>query len=179
MMPQPTGFAAHMAPGTRARRAGFSIMEMVLAMAMLAVFGLAASQLFSTSTRAASDAARVTRDQHAAETMLGLLRDDVWSAGEIKVRDGAVAVLSGPATGSTTWTLHADGIVTRRRAPGGGGQAEMKWSLPPQPIRFTGAGPSLIVTFEVDQIVRQASFASELLLLRSLGQSAPGPEAAP
>lgn len=100
-------------PCTRAalRQRGMTLMHMLVAMPLIAVFLVIASKLFITNNTmlkvSVADQERLGRTDIAVHQ----LRRDAWTADQATVEDDRLSLRHGPAT--TLWRLEDDGMLTR------------------------------------------------------------------
>jgi prepilin-type N-terminal cleavage/methylation domain-containing protein len=102
---------------------GFTLWELLVVLAMLGIAGLLTSQLFVASMRAIDTAPRVQEQQLKIDRMLSVLRQDVWSADQIKVDGNTVDLAAGSK--QIRWTF---GETNATRSSGGDG--DERWPMP-------------------------------------------------
>lgn len=104
------------------RRRAFTMPELLLALGILGVFALAATQLFYATMRVSRNAAEQQDAAGSLDSAVATLRADVWSAGEIATPDASTANV-----GTVTWRIK-DSALTR---DAGDDAAPKRWDIPP------------------------------------------------
>ena len=154
-------------PGPEARRrrprgvferAGFSLLEMLITIGLVAIFIVLAGKLFTTTlrlTRTSNDAARTVS---AYEASVAALRRDAWGATEVTAlpEGGGVRVARGDAE-AVTWSSDGEGALVRRE-----GQSVQRWPEVGAKLTLHPDDAGVLVRGDEDEL----RLASEVLLLR-------------
>ena len=125
-------------PNPRSR--AFTITELLLALGMLSIFAIAATQVFYATFRAGNAAAASQDAAGTFDSAVSALRADVWMAGDIAAPDPATAKL-----GQVTWKI--DHARLTRDAGGDHdrpGAQPRTWPIPTG-TSFVADGASLIL----------------------------------
>ena len=123
------------------RRRGFTLTEMLFALALIGVASLLSSRLF-TGAMSVIRTAPASHDYFAAiDRMSDRLRGDVWGATKIEVSDDHTLVLTCADQTSLRWELSRDGIW--RKAS----KEEQSWSIPGRP-ELTVFAPRIAIDLE-------------------------------
>ena len=125
-----------------ARRRGFTLGHVVIALPLLAVFTFVSTQLLLATWRASWDARISAESAARLDAALHRLRTDAWGAAEISV-EGTSATFRQPDGGSVVWQSGPAGTLVRTTTAGGD---PARWDGLPSGIGFTATGPSLRVT---------------------------------
>jgi prepilin-type N-terminal cleavage/methylation domain-containing protein len=143
-----------------ARHCGFTIMEMVAVLMLLAVFSFIMSEAMAVTLHAGQDARVRDFALHNMDMALAELRGDTWSATALRAKDSHLEI-DGPA-GTITWDWRKDDEAGRlvRQAPG---STEASWKEFPA-IRFGAGGPLLTVTVTTGKSEEYVTFPSQQLL---------------
>jgi prepilin-type N-terminal cleavage/methylation domain-containing protein len=120
---------------SRRRRSGMTIVELLLAIGVLGVFALAATQLFYATFRISHATAQQQDAAGSFDSALSVLRGDAWTATEITAPDPKTAKL-----GKVTWTIH-ETTLTR---DAGDGSHPRTWPMP-KGLTFASDGVSLVL----------------------------------
>jgi hypothetical protein len=135
---------------TRARRErcqrsrGFTMPELLGALLMLGTFFLIATQLFFTGVKLSHRAQLRASEIARLEGVVTALRDDVWSAQQMTVKDGNELVLMQAGDRPVTWRIEAGAV--RRVSKGEGDAAqERRWSEVGNKLSFAVDGPVVIL----------------------------------
>jgi len=112
-------FASHLTsprPDRSAARRGVMLLEMLIAIGMLAIFLVLAGKLFSTTLRLTHASHTATKDVALFESCVAALRRDAWSAAEMTaLPHGGVRIRPGGRAGATIdWSADNDGALVRR-----------------------------------------------------------------
>jgi type II secretory pathway pseudopilin PulG len=119
----------------RAARA-FTISELLIAIGILAIVGLVATQVFFASFRVSRATAAQQDAAGSFDSAMSVLRSDVWTAAEIAAPDASTAKL-----GKVTWRIN-DLMLTRDA--GGDGAQSRTWPMP-KGTSFVADGASLVL----------------------------------
>jgi prepilin-type N-terminal cleavage/methylation domain-containing protein len=131
------------------RRCGFLMIEIMVALALLAVFALIASRLFTASIRVIGRSSQQIDAMVRFDGMMRALRADVWSAERIEeVADGSLRLRS-PVAGDVRWTIDTEGRFTRTAA---GEELRVFPSITPG-ARFARLGGAVAVVVQGEPIV--------------------------
>jgi type II secretory pathway pseudopilin PulG len=123
------------------RQGGFTLIELIVLVLVLAVFSSIMVQLFSTTVRAQRDAYQRDATMKRLDVVLMTLRRDAWAATSIEGNGAEVRLGSG--AGIVTWRVTDEGLV-RSLADGAGAQT---WSGLPA-MAFSSRGALLTVTLK-------------------------------
>ncbi len=98
------------------RQRAFSLIELVILLALLGVFMLVGSRLFAHSMGLSRDAAAHERTVARVDHLLRELRRDVWSARSIDIDEDQTVRLEQPGDGSVRWSVQTtdDGATVQR-----------------------------------------------------------------
>lgn len=130
-------------------RRGMTLIEVMLAIGVLATFFLVATALINASLRVPQEAA----DAHAAKARLddalSHLRGDVWAAETVTVAEDGALVVRRPDGRAALWRVSSDGTWSRHAARVAGGRLDdaRTWPAIAPGATFSAAGPSLAVRF--------------------------------
>ncbi len=120
-------------------RRGFTVLEMLIAIGLMAFLGIVSQRLFVASFRAMQTArsadTSITRFDHAMRR----LRADTWSSTQISA-DGLSATLKQSDGSSIAWRFTETGDLTRTD-----GAATLTWRDVSRLTRFSADGPSLVL----------------------------------
>lgn len=140
-------------------RRGMTMIEMMIALSLLAVVGLVLVQVFGGTMR-------VHRDTMAAHDALGriqrlddLLRRDAWGAAAIQSADGAVRITA--ADGSAiTWRVEDESTLVRESA-----DTTQRWPMA-MPVELGAQEPAVTLRLGHPESGRAATmrFVSQILL---------------
>jgi len=123
----------------RSRRRGlaraFTLTELLFALGILAIFGLATTQLFYATFRVGHATAQQQNAASAFDSAVSALRADAWIAPEITTPDPATAKL-----GELIWTIN-ETTLTR---DAGDGARPRTWTAP-KGMTFAADGASLVL----------------------------------
>lgn len=138
----PTQAISAAAGVARKRRGrGFTIVELLAVVALLAVYLIISAQLFTRNMRISR---QVTQSQQTIlkfDALVELLRRDVWNAQSIKVADPAHVLLVQAPDRAITWAAESAGTV--RRVTEQAGEQRNYAGVPT--MTFVVAGPVLRV----------------------------------
>ena len=122
------------------RRRAITLAELLVAIGLLGVFALAATQLFHATIRIGHATAQQQDTAGSFDAALNALRGDVWIASEIAATDATAAKL-----GNVTWTIR-DTTLTRVASDG---TPPRTWPVPKGTVFITegggGGGVSLVL----------------------------------
>jgi prepilin-type N-terminal cleavage/methylation domain-containing protein len=118
----------------RHRRA-FTIPELLMAIGILGIFAVAATQVFQATFRIGHATAQQQDAAASFDSAIGVLRADAWVATEIAAPDPATAKV-----GKVTWTIN-DTTLTR---DAGDGSRPHSWPMP-KGVTFAADGGSLVL----------------------------------
>lgn len=104
-------------------RRGIALIEMMLAVILLAAFSLVTAKLFHAVSLVSADAAPRPLPDRAVMRSLQSLRDDVWNAVEIKVVGDKELQLSHAFDRGVVWTIGAAGMKRVEVLRGQAGEA--------------------------------------------------------
>ncbi len=85
------------------RRGGFTIIEMIAMVGLLAIFMVVISALFKAAYRGQVDSERRGAVVLRVDAAIGMLRRDVWGARAMELRDGELMLSEGE--GTVRWRL--------------------------------------------------------------------------
>jgi prepilin-type N-terminal cleavage/methylation domain-containing protein len=119
----------------RRLESGFTITELLIALGVLALFAVAATQLFYATMRLSRTSAERQDAASQFDSAVGALRADVWSAGEIAAPDSSTA-----RVGNVTWTVK-DHTLTR---DAGDSEPQRRWEVPPG-VTFAAEPAALVL----------------------------------
>jgi prepilin-type N-terminal cleavage/methylation domain-containing protein len=144
-------------------RRGYFLIEMMIVLAVFAVFALVASKLLVTSMKASVDAQRRVETAERFDLAMNQLRADAWSSNQIEA-DGLSTTLRQADGRKVIWRIEpadaADApavapnspqmINLSRHAELGDGRADAasndtRWNNLPSGMAFTASGPTLRV----------------------------------
>ena len=111
---------------TRCRRldCGVTLVEMLIAIGLVAIFIAMAGKLFTTTLRLTQRSNDAARDVAAYESCASALRRDAWGAVEVVALTdggGGVRVVRGDGT-AVTWGKDEEGAMVRRE-----GESVLRW----------------------------------------------------
>jgi len=121
-------------------RRGFTLPELLVSLSLLAVFGLVAGRVFSSSMKTVyhSNQSHATLSQF--DNSLSQLRRDVWDAQKVQAADSSHLQLTDGDGGSILWSVGAEGAVTREA-----GKQSAQWNNLPRDFNFAATGPLVIL----------------------------------
>ena len=120
----------------RRNKSGFSLLIMMLAIALLGVFAVVATRLIGTTMRLYREAAQIDAEARRVDEAMEQLRRDVWSARQATVAGAQSATIDNGAGRGATWSVDPDGALVRsepaaaeapRRWPEVGGRMSFAW----------------------------------------------------
>jgi len=94
-------------------RRGFTLMELVLAVSVIGIFGILYAQVFSSTTTITRTAPHEDAVAARIDMAINILRRDVWHARQIDITDPHTAIIRTESDGVVTWTLSDEGRLTR------------------------------------------------------------------
>jgi prepilin-type N-terminal cleavage/methylation domain-containing protein len=97
----------------RPQRRAFSLIEMIVVVSLLAVFMLVATRLFNMCWKTINVAATGQNEANQNLAMLNLLRNDVWSAGQVRIVDAATLELATETGEPLKWTFGPEAAALR------------------------------------------------------------------
>ena len=94
-------------------RRGFTIIGMLIALILLAVFALVAGEVFNNSMRAVRTSGEIHNQLNSYEGLLASLREDAWSARSVRVVDPRQAVMVAGGGREVIWSIASTGEFVR------------------------------------------------------------------
>jgi len=126
---------------------GFSLLEAMLFVGMLAFISTVTAHLFRTTVRTWHDTAARQTAHTRFDTALRQLREDVWSATSITITDKHAMLLHGPGGVEVGWRSLPSGALTRMET---GTSAPREWDGLGE-FSFAVEGPNVTVTQSGDR----------------------------
>ena len=126
----------------RPRPRGFFLIELLIVILLLGVFGLVAARLFHATMMLSFRASRSQNDTASFETAVAALRADVWSGTTINVTDAQSLIVTRGAKETSediTWSMTGTDLVR------GDGHRANHWPIPPG-CSFAADGPAVVLT---------------------------------
>ena len=134
---------------SRTVRAGFSILVLMVVLALLGAFALVATRLIAASLRVHADAGQILGERRMLDAALDQLRRDVWSATKVRIEPGGAVVHVDRGDGTAVaWIVDGNGTLLRAER-GRGEPPVVSWAPPKAGApRWPGVGRRL--SFEWD-----------------------------
>jgi prepilin-type N-terminal cleavage/methylation domain-containing protein len=143
------------------RRRGFTLYEILIALALFLIVLDTAGQLFNSVFKLTADNQRLGRQTSRIDSALRQLRGDTWGCSNIAVGDSHSVELT-VAKGKVAWLLNTDGSVQRT---GPDSQSE-QWPAIGRDWTFASEGPALVVSDRVSYGPQAVRLVSQVLLSR-------------
>ncbi len=120
------------------RRRGFTLVELLQVVLLMAAFSVLATELFIMTMKASTQSVRRDELLGRVDSALAQLRRDVWSAEAITLQDGTLSLHRGKD--ELRWSSTAEGL-TRLELPR---EQRRRWNKLPA-LTFELRGPQVIV----------------------------------
>ena len=145
------------------RRRGFTLMELLFAIVLMATFGLLVAQLFHATFMLNYTTANAQNAAASFNSGEIRLRGDVWSAQKVAVNDPRTAAITSSDGGTITWTIQNNQISRRS------GADTDTWTAPPG-ATFKLAGSTLLLDVAESKSARAAtlSFSSQASIVNGM-----------
>src|SRR5262249_18755390 len=106
-------------------RRGFTLIEMLVTVILLGVFGLLVAQLFHATFMLNYDTANAHNAVPSFNFAAGRMRTDVWSAKKVELKSAHSATVTTAGDSAITWTID-QGVLARED-----GSGRDRWTAPP------------------------------------------------
>ncbi len=93
-------------------RPAFTLIEIIMSLALLTIFFAAAGQVFHSSAMLSYNTPRLSNQASRIDSAIFQLRRDVWSSPQISVPKPTVTDLKS-SEGKISWTINPDGDIAR------------------------------------------------------------------
>lgn len=131
---------------TRRAASGFTLVELLILLALLAVFVLIADEVFAVAFRTTRASESAQNRGVVVERMIASIRRDVWNAQHIEVdAAGQLTIQLGDGS-SVAWTAAADQPV--RRTPTGASAGARETYAPQVSVTFQARNGGLLLKVE-------------------------------
>lgn len=121
-------------------RRGFTLIEIMVVLTLLATFSLLACAFFNTLLKTDHVQAQVQAQMMGAEAALGKLRREVWECDKVEVIDGHHLVVTREPKQRVTWVLDGEGLSRQEE-----GAAVMTWHWDAAAWEFSAVGAGVKV----------------------------------
>ena len=125
-------------PCAPSRRRGFTIIEMLAALILLAAFFVVGGKLFYATFRTAQNVSQAQDAAASFDAALSVLRADVWSAHRIDVSNPQTVTLMLDGERRVSWTITATAASRIE------GDRAGRWTIPPN-TTLKSDGPALVL----------------------------------
>jgi len=122
------------------RSGGFTLLELLVAIGLLAVVGLIGMHLFRSTVLVSQDAAKAASSMTRVDAALAELRADAWGAKSIEVTAPDSVTLEQSAGGAIHWHAGSAGDLVRDAAG-----TTTRWTGLPGGVAFAADGAALTV----------------------------------
>ncbi|MDB5172814.1 MAG: hypothetical protein JWN51_1587 [Phycisphaerales bacterium] len=152
-----------MKSGPFQRIRGFMLVEMMIVISILAVFGVAAARVMHLCLRVPQQAAQSQSAFERFDVAVNRLRQDVWAARSLRCPDDTTLEIGagGPAV---VWHVESDGALSRTVTEKGEPSPSVRRWESREQIRFTADGPTLTLTVLQDAETTRTEMVSQRLL---------------
>jgi type II secretory pathway pseudopilin PulG len=124
---------------------GFTLLEMTIIVALLAVFSLMASRLFMSTVKTATQASETESAMSRFDLILDQLRRDVWNAQSMTVTGDRALTIENQQTTITWASPRGAGALVRTVATASGDKNEYRFKNVAPDVTFSAEGASVIV----------------------------------
>jgi prepilin-type N-terminal cleavage/methylation domain-containing protein len=105
------------------RARGMTLYEILMVLALLSIFAVAASRLFTSTARVMRELPAQDESRMRFDAAMRMLRDDAWRAASAAGEEGAVS-LNLPDDVHVRWELDNEGVLLRTS-----GEGEQRWNV--------------------------------------------------
>ena len=157
------------------RRSAMALLEVLGALVLIGVFTIVSAELFSAMMKIAATARDQPRPDRRRQQLVDRLREDVWSAVELRIVDNRELILRLTGDRSIFWKLAADGAALRRtELVATRRQGEESWNTTTGslPREFRSAGPGVRIIWP-DAVAADGGIVDLYSMLISLSGGRP------
>lgn len=151
----------------RGSRPGYTLVELITTLILLGAFTVIATRMFVSTLRVTRQASDSQNQAITIDSMVRMLRADVWSAADVRTVDKRL-IVKRPDAKTVTWSVGENQIVRMEE----GSKRPNRWSGV-GPMTLDGRGDHVIVRFDAApsrQGARQLLLMSQIRLAQKEGQ---------